>query len=848
MDNSVLRDAMQEASVTFATAVAKVVQQQNINQSSRAGRSVVDYECPEDLLLALEACTVSAGQACAEPPPGKSDWLLPVPDPDAEPQTVLNEMQRLLTLKSYLLLDSEKVEAFDRLTREACALYNVPTSLISLVDLGRQFLLSNTGVDNNVRETPRTAAFCSHTILSKHGICVVPDTLRDARFRNNCLVTHGPKLRFYAGAPLISPEGYKLGTFCVEGPDPRPQGMSEIEQTQLKEFAAKTMALMVERRTVLQRANQAANLPANRSLRRHAAVTTSLGALVFRYFVHESVMAMRLFQESVQTLMLVEEEATTTESSSTNNEDAKKEALVAQLPSEERQTQMSTLLEQMESSTTLEQRKELLAPIHAMFPANAPDVVVTCVNIHAVNMLPGLFSVSSKLKNSPSQIQSQGLFFNEAFDISLEGSKTNDPNHSHFIEDRSFIINIDQCSKATLFNMGVIHYHWGSADTAMQYFDLSVSLSQHHDATHFDPVVLASLNNMAQISLQYGRSSDAMELLSDALTRGNAALTTIYASGADDWSYSSNESGTKELTRDRQDQEVRRTKRLRRKLSRTLLNIGQVHFYKCDYNAAMSACVDALRLLNTNMEEAEVAAACYNIALIHYHKGDKVESLKRIHQFLDLALKLLPSGPHLQLADAFYRKGKVLFEMGNLYDSMTPLNEALKMRRALLGEKHSAVADSLCLIGKLLQEREEYDFALNALEKGLAIQRHVVLSHEIAPGESTGNVLSFEVAQTLLEIGRAYHATGQLQNALDAFTEVADVTRKFFGVRHPFVARIDNILGNLYLEIGDTGSSLTHFQEAMKIHVEHGMSVDMAVVQDPLLKVELKAHPGAQAA
>lgn len=830
-----MQDAMQEASASFADAVAKVV------QSSRAGRSVLDYDDPQDLREALEACVVSAGHACAEPPPGTSDWLLPVPDPEAEPQTVPNEMQRLLTLKSYLLLDAEKEEAFDKLTREACEIYNVPTSLISLVDLGRQFLLSNSNADDDVRETSRTSAFCSHTILSKTGICVVPDTINDPRFRNNNLVTGGPKLRFYAGAPLISPEGYKLGTFCVEGPDPRPQGLSLAEQEKLKEFAAKAMALMVERRKVMQRAYNAGNLPANAHLRRHAAVTTNLGALVYRYYMNESVTAMRLFQESVQTMMHVEEEEQKDNSVAVGG---------IELASKERQKNMSKLLEQMNSAETREQRDAILIQIRAMFQDIAALMpLLVDGKIHTVDIIPGLFTASSKLKGAPSQVQMQGLFFNEAFDVSLEAAKAFDPQDPHSnLDDRSFIIPIDQCSKATLFNMGLIHYHWGSADSAMQYFDLAASLSQQHDATHFDPVVLGSLNNMAQINLHYGRSSDAMALLSDALTRGNAALTTIYGGGggSDDMSCSSTDSETQEMRQLRQNHEIRRTRRLRRKLARTLFNIGHVHFFKCDYDEAMSACVDALKLLHTNLEEIEVAAVWYNMALVHYHKGNKVEALQKIEQFLDLAQKVLPAGSHVQLADALHRKGKIMFEMGNLYDSMTPLNEALKMRRSLLGENHSAVAESFCLIGKVLQEREEYDFALNALEKGLAVQRHSLSAAAAISGDD--QLLSFEVAQTLLEIGRAHHAKDQLQEALLAYLEVADVTRKFFGDRHPFVARIDNIIGNLYLEAGDTDKSLLYFQKAMEIQVEHGIIVDMAVVQDPLLKVDIQANPGAHAA
>lgn len=169
------------------------------------GRSVVDYVSPDELKAALSTVTP---QGIAS-----NDWILPVPDPEAEEQTLEGEMARLLTLKSYMLLDHEKEEAFDKLTEEAREIFGVPTSLISLIDLGRQFLFSNTGAD--VRETPRDVAFCSHTILNKKGIVVVGDTQEDDRFKNNPLVTQAPHLRFYAGAPLISPEGMLNTIVCV---------------------------------------------------------------------------------------------------------------------------------------------------------------------------------------------------------------------------------------------------------------------------------------------------------------------------------------------------------------------------------------------------------------------------------------------------------------------------------------------------------------------------------------------------------------------------------------------------------------------------------------------------------
>ena len=124
--------------------------------STRTTRSVLDYAGDDEIRDALE----SSAQA------PNADWKLPVHDPDAEDQTVECELQRLLTLKSYLVLDAEQEEAFDRLTEEARRIYQVPTSLISLIDLGRQYFFAGVPPGQE-RETSRNVAFCSHTILAK---------------------------------------------------------------------------------------------------------------------------------------------------------------------------------------------------------------------------------------------------------------------------------------------------------------------------------------------------------------------------------------------------------------------------------------------------------------------------------------------------------------------------------------------------------------------------------------------------------------------------------------------------------------------------------------------------------
>jgi len=165
----------------------------------------------------------------------------------SEPLTMEEELRRLQVLQSYLLLDNDTELEFDRLTSLVSKVFHVPIALISLVDLGRQWFFSSQGVD--IKETPRKHAFCAHVILNVKNIMVVPDATQDARFCDNPLVTGAPKIRFYAGAALVSPEGYKLGTVCII--DDQPRFLKKVEQQILQDFAAMAMAAMVERRNRL---------------------------------------------------------------------------------------------------------------------------------------------------------------------------------------------------------------------------------------------------------------------------------------------------------------------------------------------------------------------------------------------------------------------------------------------------------------------------------------------------------------------------------------------------------------------------------------------------------------------
>ncbi|MBW4487248.1 MAG: response regulator [Trichocoleus desertorum ATA4-8-CV12] len=137
-----------------------------------------------------------------------------------------NESARLEALSQYKILDTAPEQAFDDLTRLAAQICETPIALVSLVDARRQWFKSKVGLD--VQETPRDVAFCAHA-LHKPKVFIVPDTLADERFATNPLVTSAPNIRFYAGVPLITPEGYPLGTLCVIDYSPRQLSDWQIE-------------------------------------------------------------------------------------------------------------------------------------------------------------------------------------------------------------------------------------------------------------------------------------------------------------------------------------------------------------------------------------------------------------------------------------------------------------------------------------------------------------------------------------------------------------------------------------------------------------------------------------------
>jgi GAF domain-containing protein len=155
------------------------------------------------------------------PEKGKNSVSYPIPE---------NEAKRLSTLRGYEILDTRPEDRFDDLTRLAALICDTPIALISLVDEHRQWFKSKTGLE--VSQTPREDAFCAHAIMSQE-LFVVADACQDPRFAKNPLVVGKPHIRFYAGAPLVAPNGQNLGALCVIGRMPRQLSPQQSESLRI---------------------------------------------------------------------------------------------------------------------------------------------------------------------------------------------------------------------------------------------------------------------------------------------------------------------------------------------------------------------------------------------------------------------------------------------------------------------------------------------------------------------------------------------------------------------------------------------------------------------------------------
>ena len=172
-----------------------------------------------------------------------------------------NEAARLEALRQYRVLDSAPEDSYDAITELASFICESPIALVSLVDADRQWFKSKVGFA--ATETHRDFSFCAHVIV-KGSLLVVEDATADARFADNPLVTGDPRIRFYAGAPLITPEGHGLGALCVI--DRKPQKLSAERASALGKLAALVVSQLELRRVSHALAEAAANVKTLRGL------------------------------------------------------------------------------------------------------------------------------------------------------------------------------------------------------------------------------------------------------------------------------------------------------------------------------------------------------------------------------------------------------------------------------------------------------------------------------------------------------------------------------------------------------------------------------------------------------
>ena len=159
-----------------------------------------------------------------------------------------SEDERLTVMASYgvdKLMDDDELSQIVKFAAKLCG---APVSLVSLVEEQRQRFLARTGIDTT--ETPRPTSFCAHAMMEREPMIVL-DALLDPRFERNPLVTGEPKIRFYAGVPLLSSEGAPLGSLCVIDTEPRTEGLSEFQREGLEVLAASVMRRLNARREYL---------------------------------------------------------------------------------------------------------------------------------------------------------------------------------------------------------------------------------------------------------------------------------------------------------------------------------------------------------------------------------------------------------------------------------------------------------------------------------------------------------------------------------------------------------------------------------------------------------------------
>lgn len=187
-----------------------------------------------------------------------------------EPDFPCNETERLAALRALEILDTPPEERFDRITRIARHLFGVPITLVSLVDKERQWFKSRQGLD--ATETPRNISFCGHAILDQD-IFQISNALEDPRFADNPLVTSPPDIRFYAGAPLSTLDGHRIGTLCLI--DSQPRTLDPAEKQLLRDLAD-----LVQAEFSRTQAQQAINALRTHEAHMRAVVDTAIDGII----------------------------------------------------------------------------------------------------------------------------------------------------------------------------------------------------------------------------------------------------------------------------------------------------------------------------------------------------------------------------------------------------------------------------------------------------------------------------------------------------------------------------------------------------------------------------------------
>ncbi|MBL93997.1 MAG: Adenylate cyclase [Alphaproteobacteria bacterium MarineAlpha3_Bin5] len=160
-----------------------------------------------------------------------------------------DEEERLKNLKEYDILDTAPEMIFDELTELAAEILQCPVATIQFLSEDRQWFKSKYGLPDDLVETPRDMAICSHTIC-QNDLLLVPDLTKDERFSNNTLVTQEPNMRFYAGMPLVTPKGHSIGTFCTL--DFEVREISLNQQEALRRLSNQVITQLELRRTIIE--------------------------------------------------------------------------------------------------------------------------------------------------------------------------------------------------------------------------------------------------------------------------------------------------------------------------------------------------------------------------------------------------------------------------------------------------------------------------------------------------------------------------------------------------------------------------------------------------------------------